>query len=170
MGASAVALVALPASAAGADTIAQQAIDLLLASALGAERTSARACTQLADSVFAGARTRSALQRCASQNRTREHLLRRELASAGMAVAPAPPPAPLELGVGSEGAILTLAIGLEQAALRAYLAIVRPVSQTPLLRAIGGAVAAHGQQLTVLREVAGLPPVPRAFENGSAAT
>jgi hypothetical protein len=58
------------------------------------------------------------------------------------------------------------AIALEERAVGAYLEAVRGLSDANVLRTVAGAMGTDGQHLVVLRQLAGRPPVPSAFEKG----
>jgi hypothetical protein len=58
------------------------------------------------------------------------------------------------------------AIALELRAVAAYQAAIGQLSDPNLLRTVAGAMGTDAQQLVVLRELAGRPPVPHAFETG----
>jgi rubrerythrin len=58
------------------------------------------------------------------------------------------------------------AIALEERTIAAHLVYVRDANDSNVLRIVAGAMGTDGQHLVVLRELAGVAPVPRAFERG----
>jgi hypothetical protein len=58
-------------------------------------------------------------------------------------------------------------IALEARAVGAYSEAVRDLADANVLRTVAGAMGTDGQHLVVLRQLAGRPPVPGAFERGT---
>jgi hypothetical protein len=73
----------------------------------------------------------------------------------------------LDSALRSRGGAARFAIALELRTVAAYQAAIGELSDANLLRTVAGAMGTDAQQLTVLRELAGRAPVPRAFETGS---
>lgn len=70
--------------------------------------------------------------------------------------------------VRTQDDFVRFAIALEQATVAAYLSAQRKLVEARLLQTTASIMAAEGQHLVVLRRLAGLDPVPQAFETGSA--
>lgn len=160
-----------PPLAAGSADRNQQGIAALLAAALTIERSAVRAYRRfIADGVVDRSTGRT-LERLATADREHVRWLRATLQT--MYSQPPPPPAAADilglLEAQNQTSALNLAITLEGRALAAYLAFVRPVSHQAILRKTAGVIATHAEQLVALRQLAGLPSVPQAFENGTTA-
>jgi rubrerythrin len=85
-----------------------------------------------------------------------------------------PPIPPRRAGIqGLDGAVrsrdqaLRFAIRLESRTIAAYQAAIDATVDSNVVRTNAGAMGTDAQQLVVLRELAGLDPVPRAFETGA---
>ena len=72
----------------------------------------------------------------------------------------------LEAAQDSRYAAARFAISLELRTVAAYQGAIRDASDPNVVRICAGAMGTDAQQLVVLREAAGLQPVPRAFETG----
>jgi rubrerythrin len=72
----------------------------------------------------------------------------------------------LKAALRSRAAAVRFAIALEERTVAAYQADLRDLRDPNVMRSSAGAMGTDAQQLVVLRQLAGLPPVPRAFETG----
>jgi rubrerythrin len=70
--------------------------------------------------------------------------------------------------VRDDAGAAAFAIDLELHAIGAYNQVVRYLADPNLLRTVAGAMGTDGQHLVVLRQLARIEPVPRAFERGIA--
>ena len=101
----------------------------------------------------------------------RQHVAQLQAALQAMGANPPIPPRRtgirgLRAAVGSRRAALRFAIGLEQQAIAAYETAIGALTDSNVMRTSAGAMGTDAQQLVILRELAGLPPVPGAFEKG----
>jgi hypothetical protein len=139
-----------------------------LADALRLEQTAAVAYEAIANSGRLSGRA-TALMR-ALQEDDSQHAEQLVTALDAMGVKPPIPPrrATIEglAGVRDDAGAARFAIALEERTVAAYLAVVRVLSDANLLRTVAGAMGADGQHLVVLRQLARLDPVPRAFDRG----
>jgi hypothetical protein len=69
--------------------------------------------------------------------------------------------------VRGDGAAAAFGIALEERTVGAYSSAVRYLADANELRTVVGAMGTDGQHLVVLRQLARLDPVPRAFERGT---
>src|SRR5947209_20512170 len=122
----------------------------------------------LASGVLTG-RTRAPLRRCRDQDLAHVHRLRITIERLGGIPPHAPDPSgiPSLTDATTESAALDFATALEEQTIGAYMATMRLIYRRPLVRTIGSVMASDAQQLVVLRQLAGTPPVPSPFENGS---
>jgi Ferritin-like domain len=72
----------------------------------------------------------------------------------------------LEAAQRSRSAAARFAIALELRTVAAYQGAIRDSADSNVVRTSAGAMGTDAQQLVVLREAAGLDPVPLAFETG----
>jgi hypothetical protein len=72
----------------------------------------------------------------------------------------------LDAGLHSRGGAARFAVDLELRTVAAYQGAIRDLRDPNVMRTASGAMGTDAQQLVVLRELAGLAPVPRAFERG----
>jgi hypothetical protein len=72
----------------------------------------------------------------------------------------------LRAALRSRRAAARFAIALESRTLAAYQRAIGDLRDTNVMRTAAGAMGTDAQQLVVLREIAGVPTVPRAFDNG----
>jgi hypothetical protein len=72
----------------------------------------------------------------------------------------------LDAALRSRAAALRFAIALELRTVAAYQAAIGALTDANLIRTVAGAMGTDAQQLAVLRQLAGLDPVPHAFETG----
>jgi rubrerythrin len=72
----------------------------------------------------------------------------------------------LHAALGSRRAALTFAIALEERAIGAYEAAIGALIDPNFMRTSAGAMGTDAQHLVILRQLAGLPPVPGPFERG----
>jgi rubrerythrin len=72
----------------------------------------------------------------------------------------------LEQAQASRDAAARFAIALELRTVAAYQGAIRDAEDPNVVRTSAGAMGADAQQLVVLRDIAGLAPVPRALETG----
>ena len=101
----------------------------------------------------------------------RQHADQLEDAIANLGAKPPIPPSrgdihKLEAAQNSRYAAARFAIALELRTVAAYQGAIRDASDPNVVRTCAGAMGTDAQQLVVLRDEAGLPPVPRAFETG----
>ena len=101
----------------------------------------------------------------------RQHAAQLEMALQSMGAKPPIPPRRadiprLDSALHSRGGAARFAIDLEMRTVAAYQDAIRDVHDPNLTRTSSGAMGTDAQQLVVLRRLAGLPPVPRAFETG----
>jgi rubrerythrin len=68
----------------------------------------------------------------------------------------------------SEQQAIELAIGLERRALSTYYRAASQLKDANALKTLMSVMGCDGQHVTVLRQMAGRPAVPRAFETGAA--
>lgn len=98
------------------------------------------------------------------------HKLKTELIRLGQQQIP-PTPLPAQVpglqAANTDAAVYAFAITLEQNTIGAYAATIRLIGQASILPTIASIMAEHGQQLVLLRQLAGQPPVPSAFEPGN---
>ena len=73
----------------------------------------------------------------------------------------------LDAAVRSRDAALRFAIGLESRTIAAYQAAIAATVDSNVVRTNAGAMGTDAQQLVILRELAGVDPIPRAFETGA---
>ena len=73
----------------------------------------------------------------------------------------------LDAAVQSRAAALRFAIELESRTIAAYQAAIAATVDSNVVRTNAGAMGTDAQQLVVLRELAGMDPVPRPFETGA---
>jgi rubrerythrin len=73
----------------------------------------------------------------------------------------------LDAAVRSRDAALRFAIGLESRTVAAYQAAIEDTVDSNVVHTNAGAMGTDAQQLVILRELAGMDPVPRAFETGA---
>jgi rubrerythrin len=84
---------------------------------------------------------------------------------------PAPPTRAQIPGLASlrsQQQALEFAIGLERRAIATYYKATETLSDANALKTLATIMGCDGQHLTVLRQLAGRPAVPRAFETGQA--
>jgi rubrerythrin len=72
----------------------------------------------------------------------------------------------LDAALASRGAALRFAIGIEEQAIAGYELAIGALTDANAMRTGAGAMGTDAQQLVILRQLAGLPPVPSAFEKG----
>ncbi|MEA2427395.1 MAG: hypothetical protein QOF37_1023 [Thermoleophilaceae bacterium] len=72
----------------------------------------------------------------------------------------------LPAAIASRRAALRFAIGLEQRAIATYETAIGALIDSNVMRTSAGAMGTDAQHLVILREHAGMPPVPGAFEKG----
>jgi rubrerythrin len=99
-----------------------------------------------------------------------EHQHAAELTTALDSMGAQPPVAPrradipgLRAATRRRAAALHFAVDLEQRTVTAYEAAIRDLTDANVMRTAAGAMGTDAQQLVVLRQLAGRPPVPRAF-------
>jgi rubrerythrin len=73
----------------------------------------------------------------------------------------------LDGAVRSRDAALRFSIELESRTIAAYQAAIQATVDSIVVRTNAGAMGTDAQQLVILRELAGLDPLPRAFETGA---
>jgi rubrerythrin len=73
----------------------------------------------------------------------------------------------LDAAVKSRDAALRFAIALESRSIAAYQAAIAATVDSNVVHTNAGAMGTDAQQLVILRELAGIDPVPRAFETGA---
>jgi rubrerythrin len=73
----------------------------------------------------------------------------------------------LDNALQSRAAALGFAMELESRAIAAYQAAIDATVDSNVVRTNAGAMGTDAQQLVILRELAGLNPVPHAFETGA---
>lgn len=73
----------------------------------------------------------------------------------------------LRAATRSRHAALRFALGIESRTVAAYAVAVGALGDPNVMRTAAGAMGTDAQQLVVLRELAGDPPVPRPIETGS---
>lgn len=154
---------------------AQQRGDLgILESAITLERVAVLAYDTLIDGGHLTPRIRRIAQRFSSQEQ--EHA--DGLVAAMTALRATPPAKPSGVkdidavvkgirGVKSQADVLNFAIELETSTVAAYFDAHTKLLDAKLLQTAASIMANEGQHLVVLRQAAGKPPVPNAFETGS---
>jgi hypothetical protein len=153
---------ALPAAArAQSDDAAARA----LVAVLGVKQTTAVAYEAIANAGVLAGLLRGFL------DHEREHIAQLELAVDGLGAEPPVAPSRAEIA-GLDEALAgrveaaEFAIGLELRAIIAYGNAIQDSVDPNVTRTCGGAMGTDAQQLVVLRQTAGVPPVPGPFERG----
>ena len=100
-----------------------------------------------------------------------QHAAQLEAALEALGAEPPIPPrrsdiARLPAALRSRAGAARFAVALEERTVAAYQRAIVHARDPTVLRTSAGAMGADAQQLVVLREIAGLPPAPRAFETG----
>ena len=154
---------ALPSVAAGADD--EQRREAALKSVLGLEQTALVAYEAIANAGVLTTTLRMFLEQ------ERQHADQLETALQNMGSKPPIPPKRTAIrGLGaattSKEAAARFAIALELRTIAAYQGAIALAADPSVLRTNAGAMGTDAQQLVVLRRVAGVPLVPRAFETG----
>jgi rubrerythrin len=163
---------AAPARAAGgapADDDPEKRSEDALAAALGIEQTAVVAYEAIANAGRLSGRATSILRMVLEHDR--EHADQLATALDDMGVKPPIPPRRANIrglrAVRDDAGATRFAIALEERAVAAHLRSVRDLTDSGVLRIVTGAMGADGQHLVVLRQLARLDPVPRAFERGA---
>ncbi len=154
---------------AATDDAAKKRAQTELAAALRFEQTAVVAYEAIANGGRLSGRATTLLRGLLADDRQHADQMVTALGALGMQ-----PPIPprranipgLAAVMGDDDAAL-FAIALEQRAVGAYSAAVRDLSDANLLRTVAGAMGTDGQHLVVLRQLAGRPAVPAAFERGT---
>jgi hypothetical protein len=146
-----------------------QTILASLSSALTLELTAVESYDFFLASGVLSARTRAPVRRCRDQDLAHVHRLRVVIERLGGISPHAPDPAtiPSLTDATTESAALDFATALEEQTVGAYMATMRMIYRRPLVRTVGSLMASDAQQLVVLRQLGGTPPVPSPFEQGS---
>jgi bacterioferritin (cytochrome b1) len=154
-------------------SLADQGSETLVAALGGAltlELSAVESYDLFVASGIATHRTRAAMRRCRDHDLAHAHRLRVTIERLGGIPPHAPNPAdiPSLTAATTEPAALDFAIALEEQTIGSYIAIFRMIHNRSLVRTLGSIMTSDAQQLVVLRQLAGSPPVPSAFEQGSA--
>jgi rubrerythrin len=161
-------LVAAPIALAASDDAKKKRAEAALASALKVEQTAVVAYEAIANSGRLSGRATMLMRALLDDDR--QHAAQLVTALEGLGVKPPIPPRRATIpGLGrvrDDVGAANFAIDLEQRAIGAYGEGVRNLSDANLLRTLAGAMGTDGQHLVVLRQLAGRPPVPGAFERG----
>jgi hypothetical protein len=150
-----------PASAKGEDDTAASA----LAAALALKQTTAVAYEAIANGGVLTNLLRDFLEH------EREHMAQLEFAVDALGAEPPVAPSRDEIGgleeaLAGRAAAAEFAIGLELRAIIALQNAIQASVDPNVARTCAGAMGTDAQQLVVLRQTAGVPPVPAAFERG----
>jgi rubrerythrin len=163
-GAAAAGVVAvLPAAARGDD--AQDRAKAALIAVLRLEQTALVAYEAIANGGVLTTLLRGFLEQ------EKQHVDQLEKAIQSMGAKPPIPPRRTDIprlddALHSRGGAARFAIELELRTVAAYQDALRDLRDPNVMRTSAGAMGTDAQQLVVLRELAGLTPVPRAFERG----
>jgi hypothetical protein len=146
----------------------QKLAQAALALALKVEQTAVVAYEAIANSGRLSDRATTLLRALLDDDR--QHAAQLVTALEAMGVKPPIPPRRATIpGLGrvrDDVGAADFAADLEGRSIGAYLAAVPHLADANLLRTLAGAMGTDGQHLVVLRQVAGRPPVPSAFERG----
>jgi rubrerythrin len=155
--------------AAGTREDTEQRYEAALTAALRLEQTAVVALEAIANSGFVADATAALLNELIEDDREHADQLTEALEDRG--AEPPIPPRRADIdglaAVRSDAAAARFAIALEEETIAAYSAAVLDFIDDPtVLRTVAGAMGTDGQHLVVLRQLAGLEPVPGAFERG----
>jgi rubrerythrin len=140
-----------------------------LTGALRFEQTAIVAYEAIANSGVLGGGATAKLRELLDQDR--QHADQLTMALDGLGQKPPIPPRRAEIPglarVTDRRAAIEFAIALESHMVGAYTIVVRDLSDANVTRTAAGAMGTDAQHLVILRELAGMDPVPSAFERGA---